>query len=369
MSECCSVVGCVRGVVMRGFCRAHYLKDLQAGGGRRLAGTSGYYLHPLFKAWRAMLARCTNPRHPSYSDYGGRGIAVCERWLEFPNFLADMGEKPTPGHSLDRIDVSKGYSPENCRWASTLEQIHNRRNSLRPEQQDAIQRLYAAGGSPASIALEVGVRPSRVAGVIRLVCESGKVQPRSDMTCAESGCANVHEARGYCRPHYQAIWRAEQAAKAEPKKPCSITACASPQMKNGLCRSHYMRAIAPAVEKKICSHEGCRSEMSALGLCVKHYHRKLNADKRAALKSEREAAIGGPVMCTWGGCEKTAYGIKFCRSHARQVTADVKMAARGPCSVDGCDEWSTGPHGWCTRHWKQDHYRRNKAAKTSTADC
>jgi hypothetical protein len=79
-----------------------------------------------YDIWAAMIQRATNPKNARYADYGGRGIGVCERWLEFANFYADMGPRPD-GRSLDRTDNDRGYSPENCRWATASEQRLNRR--------------------------------------------------------------------------------------------------------------------------------------------------------------------------------------------------------------------------------------------------
>lgn len=82
--------------------------------------------HPLYVTWSDMKSRCTNPNNRAYHRYGGRGITVCERWASrFKNFLDDMGEKPSPQHSLDRIDNNKGYFPENCKWSTRLEQQRN----------------------------------------------------------------------------------------------------------------------------------------------------------------------------------------------------------------------------------------------------
>lgn len=89
---------------------------------------------PIFVCWQAMIARCTRKKHPSYANYGGRGINVCDRWLTFENFLQDMGERPSVRHSLDRIDVNGDYEPANCRWATRRVQRLNQRPRLRIEQ-------------------------------------------------------------------------------------------------------------------------------------------------------------------------------------------------------------------------------------------
>jgi hypothetical protein len=77
-----------------------------------------------------MVQRCTNHNVGQFADYGGRGITVCERWKSFENFLADMGRRPSASHSIDRTDNTRGYGPDNCRWATKLEQANNKRNNV-----------------------------------------------------------------------------------------------------------------------------------------------------------------------------------------------------------------------------------------------
>jgi hypothetical protein len=79
--------------------------------------------------WRKMLERCAKPYCADFPRYGGRGIAVCERWHDFKNFFADMGERPD-GLTLDRIDVNGNYEPSNCRWVDRTTQNRNRRDNV-----------------------------------------------------------------------------------------------------------------------------------------------------------------------------------------------------------------------------------------------
>lgn len=96
---------------------------------------------PEYIVWCQVKGRCTNKKNPAYKDYGGRGITVCKRWYSYENFLADMGRRPSPKHSIERKKNHLGYAPGNCVWATREIQANNKRNNHRLEYAGTVTTL------------------------------------------------------------------------------------------------------------------------------------------------------------------------------------------------------------------------------------
>ncbi len=112
--------------------RCPHRYELTRGRAQKIAAGSGVRRRPLYSTWLSMIRRCHVPGSGGYPRYGGRGIRVCERWRSaFDAFERDMGPRPSPKHSLDRINNDGDYEPGNCRWATSEEQSRNRSTTVR----------------------------------------------------------------------------------------------------------------------------------------------------------------------------------------------------------------------------------------------
>ena len=100
----------------------------------------GMYGVPEYFVWTGMRQRCRNKNDPSYHHYGGRGILVCSRWDSFNAFISDMGFRPTPKHSIDRIDNNGDYNSDNCQWATVVQQRRNQ--NIRKDNKSGVRGVF-----------------------------------------------------------------------------------------------------------------------------------------------------------------------------------------------------------------------------------
>jgi hypothetical protein len=120
--------------------------------------------HPAYWPWIAMRQRCRNTKSKDYARWGARGITVCQRWDSFDAFCADMGPRPL-GSSIDRIDPNRGYSPDNCRWATPKQQARNRRDVVRVRTNRGVEDL-----------VDYGQRIGLTKGAVHLRLKRGKLE-------------------------------------------------------------------------------------------------------------------------------------------------------------------------------------------------
>lgn len=142
----------------------------------------GHTGHPLYYTYAGMITRCVNPKCSGYKHYGGRGIKVCSRWLQsFDNFLEDIGERPSPAHSIDRKDNDGDYEPSNCRWATRVEQAQNKGDYNRWFELNG-ERMVMADWAD-----RVGVTRERMRQRVNK-CEANGVDPVEAITTPPGEC-------------------------------------------------------------------------------------------------------------------------------------------------------------------------------------
>lgn len=138
------------GCLSREFSSSHFKELNKLKRKHGCSSTNKQPASPEYNTWCSMKKRCYVKTTASYKHYGGRGISVCQRWLDsFESFLEDMGPRPSSNHSIDRINVNGNYEPENCRWATAIEQRHNQRpkkNEIFFKEEGTVEASKRLGG-------------------------------------------------------------------------------------------------------------------------------------------------------------------------------------------------------------------------------
>lgn len=143
ITQKCSFELCNNNTKTRGLCKGHY-EQFRAKKPLRMLQTNELYENRRdqseYKIWVNMRYRCNNVDGAHYKDYGGRGIKVCDRWNDYDLFMEDMGKRPSPSHSIERIDVNGDYEPSNCKWATYIEQ--NRNTRMRSTNTSGVKGIF-----------------------------------------------------------------------------------------------------------------------------------------------------------------------------------------------------------------------------------
>ena len=177
-----------------------------------------------FRIWDSMRRRCSDPEHPSYADYGGRGIKVCERWQDFAAFRDDMGPRPSPDHQIDRRDNDGNYEPSNCRWVTPVVQSNNRRSSrfltLNGETLTMAQWERRLGMKPGLICQRLSMGWTVEAALTVPTQQYGVLTPEQVHECRTSGLSDAYLARKWrVRSHSVRQARIGDTFKDHPTPP------------------------------------------------------------------------------------------------------------------------------------------------------